>query len=87
MTDSASDETSSGASESTFSSYELDNSYSDDNDSLIVELDRKLIDNWEWPVDSAYFATCYNYFDGRGLESNIIQLIDSFSKLICLYQI
>jgi hypothetical protein len=81
--DSDSDEALSDESESTISSYELDNSSSEDNDSLIEELDRNSIDEWEWKVDNSRFSTSYNYFDGHALGNNIIQPIDSFSKFIC----
>ena len=50
MVDSDLDEVLVDESESTISLYELDNSSFEDNDSLIEELDRNSIDEWQWKV-------------------------------------
>src|SRR5438105_1367226 len=80
--DSDSDETLSDENESTISSDELESSGSEDNDSLIEELNQSSIDDWEWKVDNSSFSTSFNYFDGHALGNNIIRPIDSFFKFI-----
>ena len=80
--DSDSDENLSDGSDSTISSSELDNSSSEDNDSLIEGLDQNSIDEWQWKIDNSRFSTSCNYFDGHALGKNIIRPIDSFSKFI-----
>ena len=81
--DSNSDEALSDKSDSKISSYERDNSSSEDSDSLIEEFDQNSIDKWQWEIDSVRFSTSFDYFDGHTLSNNIIRPIDSFSKFIC----
>ena len=81
--DSDSNESLSDESDSTISSSELDNSSSEDDDSLIEVLNQNSIDEWQWKIDNSGFSTSLNYFDGHALGENIIRPIDSFSKFIC----
>ena len=85
--DSDSDGSLSDGSDSRISSSELDNSSSEDNDSLIEGLDQGLIDEWQWKIDNSRFSTSFNYFDGHALGKNIIRPNDSFSKFICQHVI
>ncbi|CAF1538826.1 unnamed protein product, partial [Adineta steineri] len=80
--DSDSDEALSDENESTTSSEELDNTSSEDNESLIEELDQTSMYDWEWEDDNSSFATDFNYFDGHASENDLIQPIDSFFKFI-----
>ncbi|CAF3621420.1 unnamed protein product, partial [Rotaria sp. Silwood2] len=80
--DSDFDETFSDENESAISSEELDNSSSEDNESLIEELDLTSMEDWEWKADNSSFSTCFNYFDGYALGNGSIQPIDSFFKFI-----
>ena len=80
--DSDSDEVSSDGTESTISSYELNDSDSED-DSLIEELDQNSIHEWQWKTGHSHFSTLLNYFDGCSVGKNTTRPIDSFSKFIC----
>ncbi|CAF4726285.1 unnamed protein product [Rotaria sp. Silwood1] len=80
--DSDSDETYSDENESSISSDGLESSDSEDNDSLIEELNQSSMDDWEWKVDNSSFSTSFNYFDGHALGNNIIRPTDSFFKFI-----
>ncbi|CAF1234412.1 unnamed protein product [Rotaria sp. Silwood1] len=80
--DSDSDETLSDENESSISFDELESSGSEDNVSLIEELNQSSMDDWEWKVDNSSFSTSFNYFDGHALGNNIIRPIDSFFKFL-----
>src|SRR5262249_15803951 len=81
--DSDSDDDLSSENESVISLYELNNSSSKDNDSLVEELDQSSINEWKWEIDNSCFSSSFNYFDGHALgNSNIIRPIESFFKFI-----
>ncbi|CAF1274029.1 unnamed protein product, partial [Didymodactylos carnosus] len=81
--DSNSDDSISDENESTISLYELNNSSSEDGDSLVEELDQNSISEWKWKVDNSHVSTSFNYFDGHALDnSNTISPTDSLYKFI-----
>ena len=80
--DSDSDERFSDGNESELGSEELENSSSDDNESLIDELDQIPVTDWKWKGDHSNFSTSFNYFHGHALGNQSIQPIDSFFKFM-----
>jgi hypothetical protein len=78
-----SDDSLSDENESIISLYELNNSSSEDDDSLAEEFDENSINEWKWETDNSDFSTSFNYFDGYALgNSKTITPINSFQKFI-----